>query len=146
MASQWEFIEHGDVEAAVVDILLNYTPELSVYPDLMISTNLVGYSFGSRFICVSQEGSIESFPTIDRPRIDIEVFAERRSVARDISSIVLASLKYNMGRYRGNGLFLSDARVEQGLTRVPDKREECERYVFALRLTTRPDGTLIPSS
>lgn len=146
MASQWEYIEEGDAEAAVVDILLNETPELSVWDDLMISTNLIGYSFGNRFICVSQEGSIDGLPSIDHPRIDVEVFAERRSVARDIAASCLASLKYNKGRYRGNGLFLSDVNVEQGLTRVPDKREGCERYVFAVRLTTKVSGTLIPSS
>lgn len=140
MPSQWEFIVHGDAEAAIVDILLNETPQLSTFniSPSKISTNLVGYEFGDRYIVVNQEGSLEHFPAIDHPRIDVEVYAERRSVAREIAAICLASIKYQMGRYRGHGLFLGDARVEQGLTNIPDKRQECSRFVFAVRLTTRP--------
>jgi hypothetical protein len=144
---QPEYIEHGDAEAAIVDILVNLTPELNfVSGTPTISTNLVGYTVGDRWVCVIQEGSFEEWPIIDRPRIDFEVYAERRSVARDIAAICLASVKYQMGRYRGFGLFLSDARVEQGLTRVPDKLQESVRYVFAVRLTTRPSGFLASPS
>ncbi len=144
---QPEYIEHGDAEAAVVDILLNFTPELNFFsgrPD--VSTNMLGYVLGDRRIVISQEGSFERWPAIDRPRIDFEVYAERRSVARDIAAICIASVKYQMGRYRGNGLFLSAVKVEQGLTRVPDKYQESVRYVFALRLTTRPSGFLASPS
>lgn len=143
--SNWEFIEHGDAEAAIVDILLN-EPELDVFGPPTVSTSLLGYSFGARWVHVTQEGSIEEWPIIDHPRIDVEVFAERRSIARDIASICLASVKYQMGTYRGNGLFLCDAKVEQGLTRVPDKYEEEQRYIFALRLTTKPYGSVAPLS
>jgi len=138
-----EFIDQGDTEAAIVDILLNLTPELNFstgHPT--VSTNLLGYVYGDRWIVVSQEGSFENFPVVDHPRIDVECLAERRSVARDIAAICLASIKYQMGQYRGNGLFLSDVKVEQGLTRVPDKYEEAVRYIFAVRLTTRPYGQL----
>jgi hypothetical protein len=144
---QPEYIDHGDAEAAVVDILKNFTPELvfsSGQPN--ISTNMIGYVLGDRRIVVSQEGSFEEWPVLDHPRIDFEVYAERRSVARDIASICMASVKYQMGRYRGNGLFLSDVKVEQGLTRTPDKYQESVRYVFGLRLTTRPSGFLASPS
>lgn len=146
--SQWEYIEHGDAEAAIIDILLNYTPELdfAITGHPQVRANLVGYTIGDRWILVTQEGSVEKWPAIDKPRIDVEVYAERRSVARDVASISLASIKYHMGRYRGNGLFLSDATVEQGLTRVPDKLQEETRYIFAVRLTTRPYGSVGPPS
>lgn len=144
---QPNFIEHGDAEAAVVYILKYLTPELnflSGHP--VVQTNMLGYTVGDRWIYVSQEGSFETWPAIDHPRIDVEAYAERRSVARDIAAICLASVKYQMGRYTGNGLFLSDVKVEQGLTRVPDKYQESVRFIFALRLTTRPSGSLASPS
>jgi hypothetical protein len=138
-----DFQEQGDAEAALVDIFKNLTPELVFHSGVpVVSTNMIGYHTEQRRIVVIQEGSFEDWPIIDHPRIDVEVYAERRSVARDIAAICLASVKYQMGRYRGNGLFLSDVQVEQGLTRVPDKYEESVRYVFAVRLTTRPSGFL----
>lgn len=140
---QPEFILHGDAEAAVCDILRFDTAELPLappHPPLRISTTLVGYQPGDRWILVSQEGSLESWPKISRVRIDIEVFAERRTVAKDIAEICLASLKRSMGTYRGFGLFISDCKVEIGPTRVPDKLQEVSRYIFAVRLTTTPDS------
>lgn len=145
--SDWEFIVHGDATAAIIDILKNHTDELTFstgHPT--VSGNMVGYTPEDRWIFVSQEGSLETWPVIDRPRIDIEVLAERRSVAFDMASICLASVKYQMGRYRGNGLFISDVSVEQGLTNVPDRYQETARYIFAIRLTTRPSGFLTPPS
>jgi len=145
--SQWEFIEHGDAEAAVVDILKNETPELDFstgHP--RVSTDLKGFTDGDRWIEVTQEGSFEEWPTIDHPRIDVGCYAERRSVARDIAAICLASVKYQMGRYRGNGLFLSDVRVEMGLTNTSDRYQEGYRFTFAVRLTTRPSGDLASPS
>jgi hypothetical protein len=134
---RWEFIVGGDAEAAVVDILLNRTPELTPFSPT-ISTNLTGYVFGDRWVMVTQEGGFRVWPNIDRPRIDIQVFAERRSVARDIASLCLASIIRASGFYHGHGLTLTDAIVELGLTRVPDRRQEADRYIFALRLTTVP--------
>lgn len=135
-----EYIPHGDAEAAVVDILINETPELDFPGKPTIQTNLIGYSAGDRWIEVSQQGSFHRWPKIDRPRIDIEVYAERRSVAKDIAEISLASIIRQMGAYRGFGLFISDVRVEQGITRIPDKLQESNRYVFAVRLTCTPYG------
>ncbi len=138
-----EYIVHGDAEAAVIDILSYETPELPHYPpnpQLRISTNLIGYTPGSRRIVVSQEGAIEKWPKIQRVRIDIEVFAERRSVAKDIIEICLASLKRAMGSYSGFGLFISDCKMEMGPTRVPDPMQETSRYISAMRLTIVPSG------
>lgn len=138
---QPEFILHGDAEAAVVDILKNDTPELPHFPPnppLFITTTLVGYDSGQRRIVVTQEGAMEIWPKISKPRIDVEVFAERRSITKDIAEICLASLKRSMGDYRGFGLFLSDVNVEQGITRIPDKLQEESRYLFSVRLTVVP--------
>ncbi len=140
---QPEFIVHGDAEAAVVDILSNDTPELPHYPpnpSLTISTNLVGFTPNDRWILIEQEGASEKWPKISRPRIDIDVFADRRSVAKDIIEICLASLKRAMGDYSGFGLFISDVKIEMGPTRVPDNLQEVARYVAAVRLTIVPNG------
>ena len=139
----YEYITFGDTEAAIVDILTNHTPELDFADGRpRVSTNFIGYEYGMRWITVSQEGGFVRWPNINRPRIDIQVLAERRSVAHDIADICLASIRRWMGRYRGYGLVLTDAIVELGLTRVPDRRQEADRYIFALRLTTRPDDSI----
>ena len=141
---QPEFIIQGDAEAAVIDILRTLTPELPTsppHPTLYISTNLLGYVPDQRRVVVSQEGGSETWPKIFRPRIDIEVFAERRSVAQDIIEICLASLKRSMGSYSGFGLFISDCKIEMGPTRVPDPLQDASRYVSAVRLTIVPNGS-----
>jgi hypothetical protein len=140
---QPEMIIFGDAEAAVVDILQNDTPELPHFPPnppLTITTNLVGYEPDDRWIEVVQEGASMTWPKIQRVRIDLMVYAERRSVAKDICEICLASLMRSMGDYRGFGLFISDCKLEQGATRVPDKLQETSRYVAAVRLTIVPSG------
>lgn len=142
MTEFWEYIVQGDAEAAVVDILRYDTPEListSSRP-LTISTNLIGYTPNARWIVVSQEGGSEVWPKIFKPRIDIEVFAERRSVAKNIIEVCLASLRRSMGTYSGFGLFISDCKIEMGPTRVPDNLQETSRYVAAVRLTIVPSG------
>lgn len=145
MSSEWEFIVPGDAEAAVVDILKNETPELAGL-GITFSTTMVGYVTGSRWVVVSQEGSAPRWPKIDRPRIDIEVFAASRSDARDIAALCQASVLRAMGNYSGKGVTITDAKVELGLTRVPDRLEEVARYIFAVRLTTVPSGPpLTPS-
>lgn len=141
---QPEFIIQGDAEAAVIDILRTLTPELPTsppHPTLHISTNLLGYVPEQRRIVVSQEGGSEKWPKIFRPRIDIEAFAERRSVAKDIIEICLASLKRSMGSYSGFGLFISDCKIEMGPTRVPDPLQDASRYIAAVRLTIVPNGS-----
>lgn len=146
-----EYVLQGDAEAAILDIITNDTPELPWFPPhptLYVSTNMRGYATGQRRIMITQEGSLERWPKIERPRIDVEVFAERRSVAHDIASICVASLRRAMGSYRGFGLFISDCKLEQGITRIPDKFEESSRYVFAVRLTIVPSapGLTVPFS
>jgi hypothetical protein len=145
MTGPMEFIVGGDAEAAVVDILKNLTPELS-YINPTVSTNLVGYTVGARWIEVTQEGSLEKLLHIDSPRIDVGVYAERRSVSHDMAKISLASIKYQAGRYRANGLFISSCTLEQGLTRVSDKLQESSRYIFSVRLVCVPKEEITPAS
>jgi hypothetical protein len=139
----WDFQPNGDTEAAVRDILANDTPELPHFPPnppLTITTNLIGFVPEQRWIVISQEGGSMQWPKIFRCRVDVEVFAERRSVAREISEIALASIFRQTGIYRGYGVFISDVTLEQGITRIPDKLQGVSRYVFAVRLTTVPDA------
>lgn len=148
MPDWYPTIIHGDVEAAVVEILLLDTPELfNVVPFSNISTSMKGFTDGDRWIEVTLMGSSESTLIISRPRIDIEVRAETRSVCCDIANICLASVKRQMGNYRGFGLAITDVKVEQGITRIPDPYIEESRYTLALRLTVVPYGDpLLPSS
>lgn len=140
MASNWELIVPGDAEAAVIDILDNHTPELSGL-GITFSSDLTGYEPGARWVMVTQEGSSANWPKVDKPRIDIEVFAAVREDAHDIAALCQATVLRAMGNYSGKGLKITDAKVELGLTRVPDKLQETPRYILALRLTTVPYGT-----
>lgn len=145
MNSYWEMIVPGDAEAAVIDILKNLTPEL-FGKNITFSSDLVGYTPGARWVMVTQEGSVANWPKIEKPRIDFEVYAANRTDARDIGALCQASVLRAMGTYSGNGLKITDAKVELGLTRVPDKLQEGARYILALRLTTVPFGPpLIPN-
>lgn len=142
----WDYVEGGDAEAAVIDIILS-TPEFAAaYPDAIVSSDMIGYTSEQRRVVVSQEGAFESFLHIEHPRIDFEVYAERRAVAFDMAKICLASVKYQAGRYVGNGIRLTDCRVEQGLTKVPDKYSESDRYIFSVRLTCVPGTDIAPAT
>lgn len=145
MSHPWEYIIHGDAEAAVIDLLKNDSPELPhlpPHPPLTISGSMNGFDTGKRWIFVTQEGSFRRLPKIDRPRIDVQVYAERNSIAKNIADRALASILRARGHYKGFGLRIVDVRLEQGLTEVPDKFQETEisRYIFAVRLTTVPYG------
>lgn len=143
-----DYVNFGDIEAAVVDYYINDCPLLIAHiPVTNISTNMVGYVDGDRWIQITQQGSVEVWPTVDRPRIDVEVYAERRSVALDLANIALGYLKMMPGNYTGFGLTVTDCKREQGITRIPDPYIESSRYIFARRLTTRPVGDpLVPPS
>lgn len=133
------FVLHGDIEALIVEILNNHTPELSTYAPT-ISTDLRGYLTGDRWVVVTAEGgSHDLWNVISKPRIDFEVRGEVRSVAHDISQIVLASV-FRAVPHTAFGETMSEVKTELGLTNVPDKEEaESYRYIFSLRLTCLVD-------
>lgn len=147
----WEMIIGGDAEAAVRDILANLTPELPIggaHPPLNITTNLINYDPGERWIEITQEGATDGFVKIQHVRVDVAVLAERRSVAKDIAEIALASIHRWKGNYTGFGLRICDVATEMGITRVPDKLQETSRYIFSVRLTVVPYGSpnMVPAS
>ncbi len=135
MWNDFEFLLSGSAEAAGVDILINHTPEL--LGTCVISTNMIGYVPLQRRIVVSQEGSVRVWPKIDRPRLDLNVYGERRTPTEQIADIVLATFRRAVG-YRGMGLVITDMAVEVGKTHVPDPLQETPRYFLSVRLTTVP--------
>jgi len=138
-----EFILAGSAEGAVIDILTNLTPELPA--DCIVSANMIGFVAYQRRIVISKEGAVRVWPKIDRPRIDIDVYGERRTPTEQMADIVLASLRRAVG-YSGMGLNITDMEVEVGPTRVPDPLEETPRYFMSVRLTTTPGTPLaLPS-
>lgn len=129
------FNQHGDAEAAIVHVLKNLTPELAG-KSITVRPDLIGYQSGSRWIMVSQEGSSKAqWNVINKPRIDIEVRAEKRSVAKDMAEIAEASIFRSIGT-SAVGVTISQVKEEMGITRVPDKEVTAvSRYIFSVRLT-----------
>ncbi len=135
-------IIHGDAEALIVDVLENLTPELQLYSPT-ISTDLRNYQAGMRWVMVTAEGGNHAqWNVINKPRIDVEVRAERRDVAHQIAQICFGSI-YRSVPYSAYGATLSQVKTELGLVNVPDKEEEeSYRYLFSLRIvcTIHPDS------
>jgi hypothetical protein len=130
-----ELIVHGDAEALIVSVLHDQTPELAPY-SARVATDLRGYTAGSRWMMITIEGaSMAQWNVLHKPRLDVEVRAERRDVAQKMAQIALASIFRAVG-YQYAGAFLSEVKLETGLLNVPDKdEEESYRYIFAIRLT-----------
>lgn len=134
-----ETIIHGDVEAAVVSLLSSDTLVTNLVPTTNISTSLVGYSAGAKWIEVSLEGGSYIFPKFYRPRIDIYVYASTRSQAIAICHAINAVLFKKMGDPTVyNGVRIANVKSELMPTRVPDKQTESPRYVMSYRLTVTP--------
>ena|SRR5688572_1910034 len=133
------FIAHGDTEALVVHIFKNLTPEL-VGSGFTFATDLKGYTQGMRWVWVSQEGTSKAqWNVINKPRIDVDVRGERRTVVKDAAEILEASIFRSVG-VSGFGLTISRVVEETGITKVPDKEEESSyRYIFSLRLVCNFD-------
>lgn len=130
-----DMLIHGDSEALILHILKNLTAEL-VGKNITFSTDLNGYTEGDRWVVVSQEGGSKTlWNVINKPRIDIEVRSESRTVSKDISEIAEASIFRAVG-VSAWGCTLTEVKEETGIVRVPDKEEDSShRYLFALRLT-----------
>lgn len=139
-------IIHGDAEALIVDILTFHTPELDDF-NPKISTDLRGYTEGVRWVMVTAEGGSKAlWNVINKPRIDIEVRAERRDVAHDIAQICHGSI-FRAVPHSAYGATLSEAKEELGLVNVPDKEEESGyRYLFSLRIVCNIDPDSAPGA
>lgn len=104
-----------------------------------VTTTLDEFVEGSRWIIVSAEGGSFQSPVIRRSRIDIQVFAETRSVAIDLIEVVLAVLFREQGQPSPNhGLRIHKHRVETGPVRADDKLNDTPRYVVSLRTHYKP--------
>jgi hypothetical protein len=141
-----EMLIHGDAEALIVEVLRDATPELTSYAP-RVSTDLRGYSSGNRWIMVTVEGGAHViYNIISKPRIDIEVRAERRDVAHDMAQICLGSL-FRAIPYSAYGATLTEVLTELGLVNVPDKEEEeSYRFIFSLRGTCTIDPASAPGA
>lgn len=127
---------HGDAEALVIHVCKNLTPELASANITKVSSDLKGYTAGMRWVMVSQEGSSKAlWNVINKPRMDVEVRAERRTIAKDIAEILEASIFRSVG-ISGYGTTITRVVEETGITRIPDKEESgTSRYLFSVRLT-----------
>lgn len=137
---KFPYVLFGDVEAAVIEIISD-APEVSGFSGgaPTVTTTLDGFIIGSRWIIVSAEGGSFQSPVIRRSRIDIQVFAETRSVASDLCEIILAVLFREQGQPSPNhGLRIHKHRLEAGPVRADDKLNDAPRYVMSLRTHYRP--------
>lgn len=135
-----ELIIQGDAESAVISMLTG-SSELMGFPggSPTVSSDLQGYQAGMRWMTVQRQGGSLFWPRIDKPRIDVNVFAETRTVAHDLAQVAQAVCLREMGQpFPSANVFVSDVRIETGLIRVPDPPTGSHRYLFSLRLTCVP--------
>lgn len=148
MSRNYPYIQHGDGEAAVVDILTNYTPELTAYCTTnsvtlpVVATNLIGYQKGTLWVLVELEGGSYKFLHQKRSRIDITVYGpdgkDARGIAYDVSAIIQASLFAWQTGYKGHGVNYQTVQIETDIFRGNDKEDDPVRYIQSLRLLLLP--------
>lgn len=130
---------HGDVESACVAMLLASSEVTALSPS-GISTSLVGYVRGQLWVTVSRTGGVVASQSrrVDRPRVDFDVTGQKRSQTLQLISTIQGVMLRDSQNYVGNGLRMTAASVETGITRLDDKPEDMCRYVLSLRLTCVP--------
>src|ERR1700749_786578 len=132
---------HGDVEAAVVDLLRSATEVTALGDSAHISTDLKGYTKGDLWVMVGRQGgNIGATPAnrIDRPRIDIEVYGQTRTPTFNLINMAQAVILRDGRTYTGHGLRMTASTVESGIVRLDDKLQELPKYVLAVRLSCVP--------
>lgn len=132
---KWEYIVHGDLEAAMVHIIRTASEVVNFGGGAPhVSTSLRGFEVGDRRVVISLEGGSFRWPIQTRSRVDVNVFAETRTVAHDLVQIILAVLHREAGQPSPDyGLRITKHRVETGPVRADDKISDSPRYVFSLR-------------
>lgn len=144
MTRPYAFILHGDAEAAVIDIIKNFTPELTSFSIDKVTTDMVGYEKGLIWVLVELEGGSYKFFHQKRSRVDITVYGpdgpNSRAVAYDISAIIQASL---FGWQTGYvsipfNVNFQSVQIETDIFRGNDKDEDPVRYIQSLRLLVLP--------
>lgn len=140
MGVNWDIPLQGDVEAACVDILLNDAALTAAFPDINVSTDLVGYTKYMNWVEVARKGgNLSPWQKVDKPRMDFYIYGRDRAAAVDIANLVQRAMLMSQTNYVGKGVRIQIVKIETGITRVPDKLNESFRYVLALRLTVTPE-------
>jgi len=129
--------EFGDVEAAVVDLLLTDTDFMTAFPTVTVSPDLVGYQEDKEWVEVARKGgNVSAWQAFEKARVDFYIYAPRRARAVQLGNAVQKTIFKRMGTYDGKGVRIHGGVVETGLTRTPESRtSNAARYVLAFRLT-----------
>lgn len=137
---KWEYVEFGDLEAALIQMLTD-APEISGFSEgaPTVTTTLDGFNAGDLRIIISLEGGNHKKPVIQRARVDFNVFGPRRTVAHDLAQKALAVVFRESGQpFPDFNLRIISTRVETGLVRIDDKFSDSPRFLFSLRIAHVP--------
>lgn len=128
------FVEFGDAEAAVCDILRSASSITAL--GAAVSTDLIGYADPARWLRVTRTGGVPTrWMHLDKPEITVTALAEDKAAAHDLAATARAAIVAARGVYTGQGLSVYDVADAAGLTWVPDD----QWYTFALVVVTQPD-------
>lgn len=131
------YVLFGDFEAAIIDILSNAS-ELDPYNIDHITSDLNQYESGMTYVTVEMQGGSYKFYVVKRPRIDITVYAAKRSLAYDISTTAQAVIFAKQGDYKGHGVNLCACQIETDIFKAYEKDTDQVRYIQSLRLICKP--------
>jgi hypothetical protein len=134
-----EYVDFGDAEAAVCDIL-RADAHVSSF-NAIIATDLAGYAYPARRLRVSRTGGAPTmWMRVDNAEIAIESSAESKAAALDMVTAARAAVFAARGSFTGRGLSLFDvADLAGGLAWTQDAADpDVARYVDRLSIVTRP--------
>lgn len=124
---------YPDAELVVIDYLRS---KLATRSEPFVTGVLLGNKVPSpraaRFVRVRRNGGVESAPTVDRPRIDVECWAQTDGDAADLSALCRALIRsmQNVTPVRRVDDFL-------GPTPIPDPESNQPRYLFTVEISMR---------
>ena len=129
----------GDPTSAVIDILSS-APQIQAFNCNGISSNMVGFQRGMRWIIVDIHGGSWKWPAPPHPRVDIECIAEKRTTAYQIMATCLAVMFAAQNNYRSieNNINLVCTQIETFPFESSEKDTDQVRYITSLRLIVRP--------
>lgn len=141
MADSFEYILFGDVEAMVVKILTDHTAMQALSID-GITTDLIGYEQGMKWIEILVQGGSYRYKLQKRPRIDVICYGPSRSVTYDMATTAQAVLMSMQGQnYAAFGVKFIAVQVETDLFRSTETDTNTIRYIQALRFIIIPAVT-----
>lgn len=122
---------------AVAITWLRPRPELA---GVKVATDLVGWQAGQRRIVITRIGGVPTLAIrIDRPRLDVDVYAENKAQAHDLAQLTRAALHdLPEGDHTALGAVVANVNDDTGLQWLPDVSTAAARYNFAVRLAVRP--------